>query len=259
MIKRFLLSAKGLAIVNFTCIGLMLIGNSIIPALCFPTTWASIVLLICFVGLISYPFLQKNEKWLPIVSFINGISFWVLLYCLLFVGYLNFLSIPLILLLGYGMFLIAPQFLFLQLIWKYIIKPTSKKARLFFLSGSIPCAILIVYSIQSYKTATAKVISSQKTEFETLQADFMTEKILGMHFIYHTEFCEYDGWRPPKHEPMMVIGKFFYGGDPLDVELKERIEIYKKVFPDNPIKFNCSCTWRGDEASYYNSPLLQED
>lgn len=256
MIKRFLLSAKGLAIVNSACIGLMIFGNSVLPALCSPTTWATVVLLICFVVLILYPFFQEHEKWLPLISFINGISFWVLLYCLLFIGSLNFFSVPLIALFGFGLFLVAPQFLLLQLLWKYSVKPVSKKARLFFLSSCIPCAIVVIYSVQSYRSSADNILAAQELGFETLEGDFMTEKILGMHFIYHTEFCEYDGWRPPKHEPLMVIGMFFYGGDPLNLELEQRVKIYKKVFPENRIKFNCSCTWSGDEHYYFDSRLL---
>ncbi len=80
----------------------------------------------------------------------------------------------------------------------------------------------------------------------------MTEKILGMHFIYHTEFCEFDGWRPPKHEPLLILGRLFnYNKDPLNVSLEERIEIYRKVFPENKIKFDCSCAYLYKD-SYHN-------
>ena len=66
-------------------------------------------------------------------------------------------------------------------------------------------------------------------------------KILGMHFIYHTRFCEFDGWRPPKHEPIMVIGMWLNNRlDPLEVDLKTRLELYKKFFPDKKYKFDCS-------------------
>ena len=70
----------------------------------------------------------------------------------------------------------------------------------------------------------------------------MTEKILGMHFIYHTRYCEFDGWRPPKHEPILIIGMWLNRRiDPLNVDLKTRLLLYKKFFPNNKYKFECSC------------------
>jgi len=83
----------------------------------------------------------------------------------------------------------------------------------------------------------------------------MTEKILGMHFIYHTRFCEFDGWRPPKHEPILVIGMWLNGREePLKVDLKKRIELYKKFFPDNKYKFECSCGYMYSE-NYHNDEI----
>ena len=70
----------------------------------------------------------------------------------------------------------------------------------------------------------------------------MTEKIIGMHFIYHTRFCEFDGWRPPIHEPILVIGMWLNNRyDPLNVDLKTRLDLYRKFFPENKFKFDCSC------------------
>ena len=235
----------------------MIIGNFVLPAFCTPTSWAIVVLLICTGGLITYPFIKEEQKWLPIISFVNGVTFCILVYCLLFIGRWNSLSIPLILVVGIGFSIVAPQFLLLQLLWKYIVKPVSGKARSFFLLGFIPCVLVTIYAAQSYKSAAIKLRETQAIGFEEIERGFMTEKILGMHFIYHTEICEYDGWRPPKHEPLLVIGMFFYGGDPLDIELEERMKIYKKVYPKNRIKFNCSCTWLGDERSYHNSPFFK--
>jgi len=71
----------------------------------------------------------------------------------------------------------------------------------------------------------------------------MTEKIIGMHFIYHTRIeMIYDGWRPPKHEPILVIGMWLnHGVEQLKVNLKKRLTLYKKYFTEKQYKFNCSC------------------
>ncbi len=81
----------------------------------------------------------------------------------------------------------------------------------------------------------------------------MTEKILGMHFIYHTRICEYDGWRPPKHEPILVIGMWLNDReDPLNVPLKTRLLLYEKFFSNNNYKFDCSY------AIQYNNVYLND-
>jgi hypothetical protein len=89
----------------------------------------------------------------------------------------------------------------------------------------------------------------------------MTEKILGMYFKYHTEICEYDGWRPPLHEPALVLGQWLNGReDPLSngcqnrFELSKRIQLYKKFFPDKKVKLDCSCAV--SYSSLYHSDTL---
>jgi len=60
-----------------------------------------------------------------------------------------------------------------------------------------------------------------------------------MHFIYHTKYCWYDGWRSPKHELILVLGMWLNGrNDPLDVSLEKRVRLYKEFFPERKIKFN---------------------
>ena len=83
----------------------------------------------------------------------------------------------------------------------------------------------------------------------------MTEKILGMHFKYHTRFCEFDGWRPPIHEPMLILGLWLNKrADPIELNLKQRLELYKKVYPHNKVKFKCSCAYLYRQS--YHQDLL---
>lgn len=98
----------------------------------------------------------------------------------------------------------------------------------------------------------------EKSNFKTLEKNFMTEKILGMHFIYHTRYCEFDGWRPPKHEPILVIGMWLNNRkDPLSLNLEKRLELYKKFFPNKTYKFECSCGYQY-RADYHNSPFWSQ-
>ena len=80
----------------------------------------------------------------------------------------------------------------------------------------------------------------------------MTERILGMHFRYHTRICIFDGWRPPLHDPAMVIGMRLTGDkDPLDgMSLETRLQLYHEVYPSLPVKNHCACSKESKEYVY---------
>ena len=83
----------------------------------------------------------------------------------------------------------------------------------------------------------------------------MTERILGIGIIYHTEFCEYDGWRPPKHDPIFNLGHWMNGRhDPFKLDLKNRVALYRKFFPEKKVKFACSCASEYSDL-YHNDQL----
>lgn len=116
----------------------------------------------------------------------------------------------------------------------------------------------VIYIGQDYKKAINSIEKFKVSGYTELEKNFMTEKILGMHFIYHTQYCEFDGWRPPKHEPIMIIGMWLNNRiDPLKVNLETRLELYKKFFPDKKYKFDCSCglEYRQD---YHNDKLWKQ-
>ena len=123
-------------------------------------------------------------------------------------------------------------FLFL-LFRHFIIHPEVERSRGWSWSGIIICFVFAIVSVGLYSSAANKV---RQGEYDTRNP--MTERVLGMHFRYHTSFCIYDGWRPPLHDPAMVIGTRLGGGDPLhDMSLEERLALYHKVFPNNPVKY----------------------
>ena len=85
----------------------------------------------------------------------------------------------------------------------------------------------------------------------------MTERILGMHFRYHTRICIFDGWRPPLHDPAMVIGMRLTGDkDPLDgMSLESRVVLYHTVYPSHPVKADCACSIESDNNGYFDDDL----
>lgn len=252
-IYKYFSSPTNLAVLNGVLIGLMILLNTYFQAFCIPTTWTIIVLSICFTNTILYPILDKT-KFAPFTSFINGITLFIFIYCVIFLEYMNLFGLVMIIF-GLGLATFIPHFFIFQLIWKILIKPTDRTSRYYFLTAIILCIGIVLYIGQDYKKAMNSIEKLKASGYTKLEKNFMTEKILGMHFIYHTRYCEFDGWRPPKHEPIMIIGMWLNKRiDPLNVDLKTRLELYKKFFPNNKYKFYCSCgiQYRQD---YHNDKL----
>ncbi len=244
MLKRIyktLSKPINLAVLNAVFIAVIIAFNIYFQAFCIPTTWTIILLSICFSDMILYPLLETS-RWAAVSSFINGISLMIFIYCVIFLEHINVLGL-MFSLVGIGLVVFIPHFFVIQLLRKNYIRPARKSSRYFFLSGVFACIVAIVFIGHEYKMAMSSIEKFKASNYKELDKTFMTEKILGMHFIYHTRYCEYDGWRPPKHEPILVIGMWLNNRvDPLaNVDLKTRLQLYKQFFPENQYKFDCSC------------------
>jgi hypothetical protein len=239
-INKYFSDNKKLAILNSVLIAVLLFLNTIFQAFCIPTPWTILLLVICFANTIVYP-LTENTFISPLTSFLSGVSFFIFTYCILFLAEFNLTGLLLIIF-GIGLAVFIPHFLVLQLVWKNIIRPARTSSRYYFLAAAVICIAIIFKIRQDYKKALDSIENFKKSNYQTLDRSFMTEKILGMHFIYHTRFCQFDGWRPPEHEPILIIGMWLNNmHDPLDVNLETRLKLYKKFFPENKYKFDCSC------------------
>lgn len=245
-----------LCLLNGILIAIIVVLNIYFQAFCIPTTWAIIMLVICFSNTIIYPFFEKT-RYRPLTSFINGISLFVFLYCVIFLEVVNLYGLVLLIAIV-GLVVFIPHFFMLQLIWRNVIKPSVKSTRLYFLAGFMLCIATTLFIRKLYNDAIKSIERFEKSSYVELEKNFMTEKILGMHFIYHTRIDTYDGWRPPKHEPLLILGMWLNNRiDPLNVSLEKRLELYKKFFPNNTFKFDCSC---GIEYSqnYHNDLLWKQ-
>lgn len=239
-IYRYFSKPTKLASLNGVLIAILLVFNTCFQAFCIPTPWAIIVLAICFINTILYPILD-NTKFALLSSFINGITLCIFIYCVIFLEQMNLIGLIMIIV-GLGLVTFIPHFFIAQLLWKNLYNPTTKNSRYYFLTAIFLCIGIAVYIGQDYKKAINSFGKFRESNYTLLDKNFMTEKILGMHFIYHTRFCEFDGWRPPKHEPILVIGMWLNNRvDPLNVDLATRLELYKKFFPGNKYQFDCSC------------------
>jgi hypothetical protein len=158
-------------------------------------------------------------------------------------------------LVGFGIILLVPHFFAFQLIRRFFFKTIHKRVKRFFILGIASCFLVSILAGISYKITVSNINKFQESNYTKLDTSFMTEKILGMHFIYHTKICEYDGWRPPIHEPLLVLGMWWNGmKDPLDMSLEKRLEIYRNIFPNNTVKFECSCALQ-ESTNYHKDKL----
>jgi hypothetical protein len=253
-IFNYFSNPKRIVVLNGILLAIAITGNSYIQVFCNPTNWATILLIICFANSIFFPLLIKNEKLLPVVSLINGISFCLFLYCIIFLEQMNFFGLIFILI-GIGLITFIPHFFAIQLLWKGFIKLPSKSGRKYFIAGVCIALSLPIISGVLYHNALSDMEDFKESDYQILSKNFMTEKIIGMGIIYHVRFCEYDGWRPPKHEPILNLGLWLNGRkDPLNIDLEKRVNLYKKFFPERKLKFDCSCaySYKGD---YHNDQL----
>ena len=81
--------------------------------------------------------------------------------------------------------------------------------------------------------------------------EYLLELIMGAGWKYHTDICIFDGWRPPFHDPSIVLIRFLeslnYNYDHSKgpyVYSKGNSGYYGKyeiVFPDKSTTFDCKC------------------
>ena len=208
---------------------------------CVFVTWAMVVQIVCFVNMVTFTWLEKTPLWW-FNALLCGISTGVFLYWMLF-SISEWFFVPL--------FSISIWFLLL-LVWRNAVRPIRKYIRIWYFSGVVLCALFAIVSTLLFASAANKI---KQGEYDTKNP--MTERILGMHFRYHTRICIFDGWRPPLHDPAMVIGMRLTGDkDPLDgMSLETRLQLYHEVYPSLPVKNHCACSKESKEYGYFDDYL----
>lgn len=205
---------------------------------CVFVPWAMVVQIICFVNMVTFTWMEKTSLWW-FNAFICGISTGVFFYWVIFSGILVIL------------FPVSILFIFL-LVWRNVKHPVRKQSRPWYFAGITVCVVFAIVSAILFSTAAQKI---RRGEYNTKNP--MTERILGMHFRYHTRICIFDGWRPPLHDPAMVIGMRLTGdNDPLEgMTLESRLLLYHEVYPSLPVKNHCACSLESAENGYFEDYL----
>jgi hypothetical protein len=168
-----------------------------------------------------------------------GISTGVYAYWVLFLGaWVLLMPVPL-------------WFLFL-LVWRNLVRPVSKGIRVWYATGVLLCVLFAAVCGMAYRSS-----CKAYDEGRVPDGNPMTERIAGMHFLYHTSFCVFDGWRPPLHDPAMVLGMFLNGGcDPLcGMDLEERVALYHAFYPTKSVTAPCACSLESRRNGYFTDTL----
>lgn len=206
-----------------------------VTAFCYPTAWAAVVFLYCIVFYLA-TFIFDTAKTPVFTGLSFGLLFTTFTYLLLFIGeeigWLISLGLPL-------------GLLVFHILSRTIIKSFRKTEKITKYSFFVPLVLGFVIAFiagQEFKKSATIIEQTPVEQYKNLPNDFMTEHIVGMHFKYYTKTCVWDGWRPPVHEPLLVMGLWMNNmSDPLQLSLRERVELYIKLFPDKPYKMKCSC------------------
>ncbi|MGD1847891.1 MAG: hypothetical protein ACFB10_21055 [Salibacteraceae bacterium] len=91
----------------------------------------------------------------------------------------------------------------------------------------------------------AKAVKAQFSDLVNNPLDaYLSELLLGAHWKYHTQLCLYDGWRPPYHDPTLVMSTWlfhFTDGFEYWYTLPQSAALYQILFPEQPVQFQCRC------------------
>ncbi|MBO4600228.1 MAG: hypothetical protein J5641_05770 [Bacteroidales bacterium] len=227
--------------VNLLLIVLCIWGNSYTNAgFCHPVLWAAVVQGISFVNIITFTWMERT-RLRNLNALLCGISTGVYTYWCLFLG-------------GWVILMPVPVWFLLLLVWRNGVRPVAKRVREWYVAGLLLCVFFAVGCGVAYRSS-----CNAYDRGDVHNGNPMVERIAGMHFLYHTRICIYDGWRPPLHDPAMVLGMWLNGGrDPLcGMELKDRVTLYHTMYPDRSVKARCACCKESALNGYFTDTLWQ--
>lgn len=253
---RWMASPK-LTVVNVLLCAAALLANHYFQIFCRPVLWAWIALVLCIVPVIFFPLFKERAKpFRTPLFFLLGCAACICLYCILFLGRMYLFILLTVFLNPVSILGFLPVFLLIQIIYHARHTQGSFKP---FLAGVLLCVGFAIGMATWFNRSFAVVQEALKDPAKSslVPPNFMTELMLGMHIKYHISFCAYDGWRPPLHDPSIVVAAWlnipflpdpprqknsggfecpaplFFGGD--------RIAVYKSVFPNKAIRPDCKC------------------
>lgn len=234
---------KAVPMINLVLVALCILGNATTNAgFCRPVAWAAVVQGLSFLNIIVFTRLEHTRLgWLN--ALMCGISTGVYAYWCLFLG-------------AWIVLMPVPLWFLSLLVWRNVIRPVGKGLRTWYFAGVLMCVLFAAACGVCYQRS-----CTAYAEGRVPDGNPMTERIAGIHFLYHTRLCIYDGWRPPLHDPAMVLGMRLNGWrDPLgDLDLESRVARYREMYPDRPVVLPCACCLESKRNGYFSDPLWEND
>lgn len=230
---------KVVPVVNLILVGLSIWGNRIFNAgFCMPVVWAAVVQTVSFLNIITFMWLERT-RLKGVNALLCGISTGVYAYWCLFLG-------------AWVLLMPVPVWFLLLLVWRNAVHPVTNGVRRWYAAGMLLCVLFAAGCGVAYRMSCRAYQENRVPD-----GNPMTERIAGMHFLYHTRICIYDGWRPPLHDPALVLGKRLnLGFDPLcGMELEERVALYHSMYPDRSVTAKCACCRESERNGYFSDPL----
>lgn len=257
-------------VITLIYVALALAGNFLwLQVFCMPVWWASL-----WIALVLLSILLFDGSTLPLRRLwhypVLGAGVPVCIYLIVFLaggprniltGYLPYLLG--ILYFGAGLLAFLPFYL-LRHIYIYYKRGSSGEKKIFWTGVSAPLVALALYCLLFYPRfqslyhtfGSGPALGEQS--LNDIERDYFTERFLGIGFKYHTkiEFL-YDGWRPPLHDPFLNTFLWFFGKEegweyyPLhQMDQQLRMTYYHYLFPYEPLKIACPCSYSRDGKSY---------
>ncbi|TGE13426.1 hypothetical protein [Hymenobacter elongatus] len=238
--------------------------------------WAGVVFTLSIGAFLVWPWLGMASRAVRYGAlFLQGVAFTVCAYCAWFISlqpelytlwiFLFWLVLPLL--------VWVPAFFGGQLLWR-VARLRLPGKWLVFVVGVFALAPALWWARQQYQQlerVLAELPLAQRKSLpvlvRTLPRTYMLERVAGVNFIYHTspEFI-FDGWRPPLHDPLLVICRQLHRKSGLlnadyhfllalnDSEyrrwLHPSLQLYHSLFPTRPVKADCVCSRNRDGLSY---------
>lgn len=279
------LASLWLSLGDLLLIAAAVLANKQHQFFCRPVPWASIALVVAFLPVVLYPLLRERlRSFRGPVFFLFGIAACICVYCIVFIGMMDLrimLLIPFFTIMNpVAALVLLPHFLLAQIIFHWAASGERRKWRKFFASGVGLClaaALAMAFWFNRNYAAVQAAIDNPVRNAALVKPSYMAERMLGMHFKYHMSLCLFDGWRPPLHDPFLVVAtwlnfsfmhnpsaetfrKSLFRGGPgspfvsmSPLHLQGRIAAYRLVFPGKPVQEDCTCAESYSNA-YLTSP-----
>jgi hypothetical protein len=151
---------------------------------------------------------------------------------------------------------LLPYFWLLQIIQQFFNNDEKYQKKMYY--GLFSMLFITFFFIKACKNVLnnrTEIAQQNEVVIRNLQESFfdnyMLERAIGWGLVYHLETCIYDGWRPPMHDPFLVVSEWVWReGEPITHIFNEKKMLYEKFFPNVRYKKKCSCAIEESETYF---------